>query len=253
MKSLKLIAASCAVLLSACGGGGDGGASNPPTGSTAEGVYSGTVTGSPVANSVTMLVTENGTVYSLYGIERDNVLYVSGLVTGTGASNNGTFTANVKDYYRSNAPVSGSVTAGYTPGVSANGTTVGAVTTTFSTTAADALPYVYAAPASISEASGRWSVTSLSGQAGTVDVSTSGAVTSNFGGCISTGTATPAPGNRNYFNVAMSSGTSPCALPGVAFNGIAVVSPIANSTLKQLVFAGVSLDGRYASVSFGAR
>jgi hypothetical protein len=246
---------AAALALAACGGGGSDSPTTPPANAgTAEGAYSGTITSGTATSAATMIVTETGSFYALYGQETNNVLYVSGLVTGKGTSTNGVFTASAKDFYLNNPPVTESITANYVQGVSMSGTVTSSTASgTFTATSAAALPYVYGQPASMADAVGTWPITSLGGQTGTVTIASDGKATTSSGGCISTGTVTPADGSRNYFNVTGTSGPSPCLYPGMKFVGIAVVSPVENSTLKQLVYVGVSEDGTKSSVAVGAK
>lgn len=239
--------------LTACGGGGS---DTPPANTTtAEGAYSGTLTGGTTgSNATTLIVTETGDFYALNGTRTNDVLYVSGLVTGKGTSANGAFSAAAKSYYLDTLPSTVNIAANYVQGTSMSGTVTGSTSSgTFSATTAEVLPYVYSQAANISEAVGNWPATGLLGQTGTVTVTADGKITSNQAGCISTGTFTAASGSRNYFKVSITVGPSPCALPGVVINGIAVVSPVENSNLKQLIFAGTTADGSAATVAFGTR
>lgn len=260
-KTFTSLAAACAVALAlaACGGGGSDSSSGAGGGGTTaspEGAYSGALVGSPVATAVTMLVTETGAAYALYGNEAGGVLYVTGIAIGAGTTSGNSFTSSaVTDYYTPGVPVSATLDATFVQGTSVSGAlrySTG-TTVTFSGTSADVAPYVYAQPASLAEAVGVWPVQGLYGQSGTVTVGSTGTFTSNVGGCVSTGTIAPAAGARNYFNVSATAGFVGCATPGVAYTGVATISPIQGSTQKQMITAATSADKRTAVVAFGVK
>lgn len=250
--------AVCAALAACGGGGGDSSSSAGGGGTTAspEGAYSGAMTGSTVGNGVTMLVTETGTAYALYGNRINDVLYVSGIAIGTGSVSGNSFSSSaITDYYTPGAPLTATLTSTFTPGTSVNGSLrySNGATVSFTADAASAAPYVYAQAASLAEAAGEWPVTGTYGEAGTVTVSSNGVFTSNIGGCVSTGTITPAPGSRNYFNLSAKAGSVFCATPGASYSGVALVSPIKGSTQKQMITAATTADKRTAVVAFGTR
>ena len=260
-KTFTSLAAACAaaLALAACGGGGSDSSSGAGGGGTTaspEGAYSGALVGSPVATAVTMLITETGAAYALYGTNVNDVLYVSGIAIGAGNTSGNSFTSSaVTDYYTPGVPVTAALDATFVQGASVSGSlrySTG-TTVTFSGTAAEVAPYVYAQPASLAEAVGVWPVQGLYGQSGIVTVGSTGTFTSNIQGCVSTGTITAAPGARNYFNVSATAGVLGCATPGVVYNGVAIISPIQGSTQKQLITASTSSDKRTAVVAFGVR
>lgn len=259
MKKKHIAALAVCAALAACGGGGSDGSGSAGGGGTtptAEGAYSGTLTGSQVATAVTMLVTETGRAYAIYGNKVNDVLYVTGAAIGTGESSGSSFTSNsVKDYYYPGAPLTATLNSTFVQGSSVTGSLryANGVTATFSATSAGVLPYVYAQAANLSEAVGTWPVAGLYGQTGTVTVGTNGSFTSNISGCVSTGTLTAAPGARNYFNLTATAGQSPCATPGAAYSGAVVVSPIVGRTTKQMIAAATTADGTVAVVAFGEK
>lgn len=70
----------------------------------------------------------------------------------------------------------------------------------------------------------------------TVTVAANGAVTGNDAGCIFTGTATPRT-DGNAFNLSITFGPAPCALPGLSGSGIAIYNSAERSLLSAVVNA----------------
>lgn len=99
-KSLSGFFASalCGLTLAACGGGGGGSTSSATTGPTAEGAYTGTLSGSS-SSDFQLLILESGDYWGLYGDEVGDTFYVAGLIQGSGTSRNGSFSSsNARDY-----------------------------------------------------------------------------------------------------------------------------------------------------------
>ena len=257
MKMVHWMGACVAPLVLAACGGGDGtlgSALPPPAAATAEGAYAGALSGATSSNAFDMIVLDGGEYWVPYGTLSNNVLYVAGFIQGTGTSNAGTFSSsNGRDFGVS--PVgSDTVSATYVAGTSAQGTVSSAFgTVNFSGTVAGIAPYVYNTPASLSSIVGTWSMNSLLGNVVTVNVSGAGSFSSNEAGCISTGSVLPRPSGKNVFDVVVTAGASPCLTPGLAGHGIAVYSPIANSTVHQLIVGVVSNDRASGSAYVGAR
>ena len=241
-----------AILLAGCGGGGSssGGGGNIVTG-TAEGVYSGTVTG---GNSFDGIVLEDGTFYSLYGTRTGGVLYVGGFATGNGTSYNGSYTiANLKDYLSSGVIYTGTVSASYGVGSTLSGTLIeNGVTGTFTSTVIPTSTYVYNAGANLSHISGAWALTDLQGAAVSMNIATSGAFTATSAGCSFSGSLTPRASGKNVFNLAITFGGSPCALPGQTATGIAIEYVLSNG-LRQLIMAGTNVAQTAGTAAFGTR
>lgn len=242
--------------LGACGGGGGGGTTTTTSasGPTAEGVYGGTLTGS-TSSAFQLLVLENGEYWAMYGNNSSSAFLVRGFLQGSGASNSGAFTsANAKDFGFAPA-LGGTVNATYNaaaPSISGSfaisGQTVG-----FNGGAIQGSTYNYAAAASLPSVAGSWSLVALNGEQITLVVQNSGAFSATgSSGCNFSGTVAPRPSGKNVFNVTLTFGPSPCALPNQAATGIALTYPLtAGGT--QLIVSVVDGTRTYGSAAFGSR
>ena len=244
-------AVACAALLG-CGGGG-GGDSPPPTVASAEGAYWGTISGS-TSNSFELIVLETGEYWALYGITVGNVLFVQGLIQGTGTSSNGAFTStNGKDFGSFPAPTA-AVNATYVAGSSVQGTfAVGTQSATFSGTSPQTTVYNYSTPASLGTIAGNWTLTTLDGTRTTLVISANGSATGVSDGCSLTGTFTPRASGKNLFNVAVTFGPAPCELPNQTATGIGVTSTPSGTTSRQLIVGLVNASRANGDVGFGTR
>jgi hypothetical protein len=250
--SRALVAVTLCVALLGCGGGGDD--DSPATGPTAEGVYGGTLTGSPSRN-FQLLVLENDEAWAIYGTQTSTSFLVAGFVQGVGASKSGSFTSsNARDFGFSPA-ASGTVNATYD---AAAKTVSGLISGTAGNVTFNGGPvagslYDYNTPAQLSAAAGAWSLTALTGEDVSLNVSAAGALTaiSEFG-CRFTGTLTPRPSGKNVFNVALTFGASPCVLAGQPATGIAIIYPLASGRV-QIVFAGFNSARTIGTAAFGTR
>jgi len=250
MKSTRFAAVmSCAALFSACGGGG----SSPPPccGATAEGAYSGSITGG-TAPTFYLLVLEDGSYWSMYGTQGASAFYVTGFVEGAGTSNNGTFTSSdARDFGHSPA-VSGTVSATYTP-TSISGKVTGASgSETFNGNALTGTTYNYNTPAKISDVAGAWNLTLLNGETLSINISAAGSFGPSVSslGCSISGTVTPRPSGKNVFNVSLLFGAG-CSLVGQTATGIALDYPLTVGT--QIIFAGIDNTRQFGTAAFGVR
>lgn len=230
------------LLLSGCGGGDGGGSATPAVKpvvitASAEGVYAGSLTGSR-STAFQMLVLENDEFYALYGTSTASVFAVAGFIQGQGVSSNGKFTsASAKDFGSSPASA-GTVNATYDPSLK---TAVGTFTASAGTVSFSGAPiagslYNYSTPASLATVTGFWTATGLSGEGVAFNVESNGtfnAVSSL--GCRFSGTVLPRPSGKNVFNVALTFGAAPCALPGQAASGIALAYPVSGGKTQLLV------------------
>lgn len=255
---MKNFAIALSVLtLAACGGGGDdapAAAAAAAAAPLAEGVYGGTLTGS-ASSAFQMLVLENGEFWSMYGESTSTAFAVAGFVQGSGTSNDGTFTStNLKDFGFSPAEA-GTLSATFN---ATDNTISGTVSATAGPVTFNGGPiagslYNYSTPASLATISGAWSTTALTGEGVALNIASNGAFTAVFThGCNFTGTATPRTSGKNVFDVALTFGAAPCALPGQAESGIAVAYPLANGQ-TQLVVSTVDGTGTFGTAAFGTR
>lgn len=257
MKKGHLLAATLvtsAALLAGCGGGGGGGSdspSTPPPANAAEGVYEGDISNGLEHNT---LVLENGQYYSLYGETINNVFYVYGFIQGTGTANNGSFSStDLRDYVSSGEVVSGILSASYTPDVSFNGSIKeGSSTVTFTGAPLQGATYNYKTSANLSNIVGAWNMTSLQGEAVTLNIGSSGSFTGSSGGCSFSGTLAPRSTGKNVFNVSLTFGGSPCLLPGQSASGIALEYMLPTSR-RQFIIAGTNAARTSGTAFLGSR
>lgn len=232
------VALAFTAALAACGGGGDDDAATSGSGATAEGVYGGTLTGSS-SNAFQLLVLENGEFWALYGIPSASTFGVTGFLQGAGTSSNGTFTAaSTKDFGFIPA-VSGTTNASYNASAKTIAGTVrfASGSVGFSGGPIAGSLYSYDSAASLSTVAGTWVTTGLTGESVTLSIAAStGAFTALSSlGCNFAGTVLPRPSGKNVFNVSLTFGPAPCALPGQAAAGIAVAYPVGTGQTQLLV------------------
>jgi hypothetical protein len=231
------------VLTNGCGGGSNssnanqqGGSSTVTAASQAQGVYEGQA---QTGQSFETIILPNDQIWALYGSTSGGVFYVSGMLTGAGKSQSGSYTANVTDFYYTGQTFSGSVSASYTPNSSIAGTysEVGQVPLTFS--GAVSQGFNYNAPASLSDVAGSWTGAILDGSIATITVNPDATFSGSDFGCNFTGTIKPDPSGKNFFDV--STTFSGNCTPHTA-SGIAVDYPLPNGGGRQLV-VGVATSG----------
>lgn len=250
---LSSIFTTCLLMLAGCGGGG--GDSTPATNSgTAEGVYGGNLTGSTSKN-FQMLVLENDEVWSMYGTQSSSQFQVAGFVQGNGTSNNGSFTSsNVRDFGYAPA-LSGTASATYSVAAKtiSGSFSAGGGTVSFSGGPIAGSLYDYNAPAVLSAVAGNWTLTALTGESVSVVVGSNGqfSATSSLG-CKFSGSLTPRPSGKNVFNLSLTFGASPCALPGQTASGISLVYPLSTGR-TQLIMAGANSTRTIGTAAFGTR
>jgi hypothetical protein len=220
------------------GGGGGGGGVNYA--GQAQGIYSGTASSGYTFSTI---VLPNDKFYAIYGTVSGNQLLLFGMITGQGTSGSSTYTASVTDFLSTGGVKSGSLTASDVPGSSLNGTlTENGTMTTFTGTSVLGSPFDYGTisfetPASLSTISGTWTGTLLDGMTTTVTISSSGSVTGSSSGCSFTGTVAPDSSKKNFFDVSLTFGGSPCAFPNQTATGIGVEYLLSDGVTHQLLAA----------------
>jgi hypothetical protein len=145
-RSAIAVAASCSVLLAACGGG-DG---EPAP--TAEGVYSGTLTGSG-NNAFQLLMLENGEYWALYGSSSGGTFFVEGFVQGNVTYSGTSFNSTDSRDFGYDVPQSVSLSGSFSPGSNISGTvSASGASATFSGTPTPASTFDYTVPAPMATA-----------------------------------------------------------------------------------------------------
>lgn len=219
-----------AAALAACGGG--------DTEATAEGAYQGTT---DLGFAFEAVILDDGSIWALYGIYSGSAIQVAGFVAGAGSSSGGTtYTAPTVQDYGQVPAVNGTLSAQFLAGQSIRGTiTASAGTETFDATVIPPSQYNYAAPARIADIAGAWSLTGTDGSPVALTIDAQGNVSGTSQGCAFAGTAMPRPYGRNVFNVSLTYGGAPCALPGQTTTGIGIHSAVSGTTQHQLIVAVV--------------
>jgi len=242
--------------LAACGGGG-GGDDAPAAaaaGPTAEGVYGGTLTGGS-GSAFELLVLENGDFWTAYGTQTAAGMIVEGFIQGNGTSDNGTFTStSTKDFGFAPAKAA-TINATYNATaktISGTGSITGLGSVSFSGSALPSSTYDYNTPATMSTITGHWEVTDLEGDTYALNIGTDGNFSGTGSGCNFTGNMAPRPSGKNVFNVTLTFGGAPCALPGQSASGIALASPIAGGH-TQLQVVAVDSSKQYGAAVAGTR
>ena len=218
----------------------------------AQGVYAGTTSMGLTFNGI---VLPNDTFYAIYGNMSGNIFNVCGMATGQGTSNNGKYTATENDFtYCSGSSnvYSGTVSATYTAGSTLNGSmTENNNSVTFTGTAPTGSLYNYNAAALLSTISGSWGGSLTDGESASVSIDSLGNATGiSSNGCSFTGTITPDGSTKNFFDVSLTFGGSPCVVPNQKAAGIAVNYLLSDGVTNQFL-AGVS-SGSSLGIVFAA-
>ena len=272
MKRYAALAVSLAAMAGvvSCGGGGGDGVVGAPSGPSAEGYYAGTLSasGAPLPVNSTdfqLLVLENGQFWTFYGVPNAGALQVQAFTQGTGSSNGSLFIASNVRYFSSAAPRTAVVSINYNAAAkTASGSSLDDANSTVSFTSAPlGVPaYNYASPTALSGVDGNWTVEGVGGDLYDLVVSSNGTFTGvpkvvalpsvNPANCSFTGSFLPRASGKNVFDVSLTAGAAPCALPGLLSSGVAYVSPISGGRF-QLTFATVSADRNSGAVLSGVR
>jgi len=239
LKKVSIFSA-VSLLLIGCGGsggsygnGGGGGGGN--TTGQAQGAYSGTSSNGYAFDTI---VLPNDKFYAIYGTVSGNVFLIYGMITGQGTSGSSTYTAaSVTDFFHTGTTNSGSITATYAPGSSLNGTlTENGSNITFTGTSLPTSAFNFNTQASISAISGTWTGSLMDGTAATVTIS-NGSVSGSSSGCSFSGTVVADSSNKNFFDVSLTFGGSPCSLPNQTASGIGVDYLLSDGVTHQLLAA----------------
>jgi hypothetical protein len=199
-----------------------------------QGVYTGSTS---TGLTFETIILPNNMFYGIYGGANSD--YFFGLVTGQGNFNDSTFNATITDYYEQNG---GSITGSFAPGSSITGTLVepGVITETFSGTAIPISRYNYNTTAVLSNITGNWTGIMQDGTIALITIDPDGTFTGSNNGCSFLGTIIPESSNKNFYNVSLTFGGSPCPLGYPTANGIAVDYLLSNGVTHQLLLGATS-------------
>lgn len=227
-----------ALALTACGGGGSSTApATAVTNAVVEGGWSGTSSSGYTLNT---LVLENGSTYVMFGTVSGTTFSIVGFDEATVAVSGNSISGAVREYLYNGTTATGNMTGTATTGTSIAGSTTptGGAATTFNLTPIATSTYNYGSAANISDVAGSWTGSLLNGTAASITIASgTGSIADTNLGCSFTGTATPRSSGKNVFNVSLTFGASPCALPGQTATGIAIDYAISGTALKQLLVA----------------
>ena len=202
----------------------------------AQGAYFGTASNGETFETI---ILPNNTPYALYGSTTGNTFNIGGLITGTGSSLNGTYSATITDYNYTGSTYSGSISASYVAGASISGTIFdsGVGTLSFSGSALPTSQYNYNAPASLSPIVGAWNGALFGGVAASVSITSNGKFTGSSQECSFSGTINPDASGKNFFDFSLTYGANPCLLPNQTQTGIAVDYLLSDGVTRQLLAA----------------
>lgn len=209
-----------AAALVACGGGGGDDDGPAPQ---LQGVWDTTTT--PGGAQGGAIVLEDGSYWGFSGANDSIDTLYQGTLTLTG---NALASTNLRLF---DLDAAQSFDASNVSGIfggntfSLNTTVSGAVSALAGTRTPSDAGYSYDTPAQLADLAGSWTAVLSTGDTGTVTVQANGSFASTTSvGCSLTGTATPRASGKNVFNIALTFGPAPCALPNVTAAGIAVAS-----------------------------
>jgi hypothetical protein len=236
---LMLISCGASYNSNVGGGGGSAGGGGGVTPGGDEGVYSGVASS---GDTYWAIILPNDKLFGIYGTANGNQLLLDGIITGQGTENSSGYTASVTDFFYTGSVKSGTFSASEFTGASMDGTlTEGATVTTFYAPSVMGSVWDYGTtfqtPASISSISGTWPGTLLDGMTTTVTISSTGSVTGSSSGCSFTGTAVPDSSKKNFFDVSLTFGGSPCAFPNQTATGIGVDYLLSDNVTNQFLVA----------------
>ena len=242
MKAFKpsIISLSALIFLASCGGSND---SRPPL----EGAFSGSLSNGV---QLTDLVLDDGSFWSFYSTSSNGI---GGFSTGkVNFEADRKFTMTFIDFAKpGNKPVPGNGSGVYTSTSAAGSVTKEGKTLSFEVAAIPVKNYVYKTAASVAAIVGSWSGDLLDGEKGSLDVLAEGIFSgSSSNGCNFKGTFSN--NNVNIFNVLVTFGGTPCALPGETASGIGL-STLGDDGKNYLVVAVTNASKNVGSLFYAKR
>lgn len=234
-------------------GGGSSNTNNPPPAATAEGYYSGTLTGTNISQDIGLVVLENGEIWGLFGTNSAASFSLAGFIQGTGTSGNASFIAPNTKIFEVDTAVNAPITATFD---STAKTITGTLprqsgTANFSAGPVAGSTYDYNAPATLTSITGTWTMTSGTGGTSTFTVAPNGTVTGGGGNCQGSGTVMPRPSGKNVFNITVNFGAT-CRFANQTFTGVALSYPLSAGG-QQLLVAYVDSTRSQGQALFGTR
>lgn len=219
MKTKRWIAVAAAIVTASCGGGGGG---NGGAAGTAEGLWRGIM---GTNRAIAGIVEPDGTYWVIYSTVGDHSI-LSGMVQGTGVSDNGVFTSsNALDINLEGlGPNLGTVDADYVQKASFDGTVAGpGGGSVIFNSLYDA---DYESTPTLASLAGVYTGTEFFTPEAAVITISAGGTFSGVGadGCQADGTVTANP-SGNFYDVSATLGAA-CSNPGMVLTGIAYLDSI---------------------------
>jgi hypothetical protein len=244
---LALFASACSFV--ACGGGSSNHTTPPPVSGQAQGVYLGSTSD---GGQFVGIVEPNDNLYAAY-ISGASV-ELSGMIAGTATESSNSFTASIHDFYANGTVNAGTLAGSFVAGTSLTGTvTETNVSITLTGQIIPSTQYNYATAAHLADIAGSWNGSLLDGETADLTVSSAGAISgTSSGGCTFTGTATPNTSGKNFFDVNLTFGASPCLAPNLTVTGVGIVVPATGSSSAQILAAVKASDNSLGTVFLGS-
>lgn len=230
----KLLISISVLGLAACGGGGGSSSSAPaPVNVSASGVWTGLA--SPSGYTLNLIVMPDNTLYTNFGVPISGGLGVVGVDFGSVTSSGSSFSGSFKEYYSNNTSTTGTTSGTVVANTSLSGTSTFANSSTgsYALTPLTSGSYNFNTPAVLSDITGPWVGTLLTGVATTVTIASNGTLSGSGAGCTFTGTIVPDSSGVNVFATSITYGTG-CPSVGLVESGI-TLSYITTSGTRQLI------------------
>ena len=162
--------------------------------------------------------------YGIYGTTTGNTFFAFGMLAGQATSGNDSLTATVTDFLYPLGKHCNALTATDMPGHGVNGTiTESGTPVTFNGTALATSSFNYNTAASVGSITGAWNGALLDGMNTAVTINSNGTITGSSTGCSFTGTVSADGSGKNFYDVSITFGASPCAFPNSSTTGVGVV------------------------------
>lgn len=248
--SIVVVLFPITLLWVACGGGSSTRSTPPPVTGQAQGVYAGSTSDS---GQFVGIVAPNDNLYAVYISGTSSQL--SGMIAGTATENSGSFTAPIHDFYADGVVNSGTLAGTFIAGASLTGTlTETNVSITLTGQIVPTTEYNYAGTPHLADIAGSYTGQLLDGETADITVSSTGAVSgTSSGSCAFTGTAAVDASGKNFFDVNLTFGASPCLAPNATVSGVAIVIPPSTGNSSTQVLAALkSSDNTLGTVFLGS-
>src|SRR5579871_172669 len=240
--------AVCLILANGCGAynpnGTGGGTGGTDTGQ-AQGFYILQLQSGP---TLAALITPTDQFWGMLGTSSISSFSVTGLATGQGTSTTSGYSGTLTAFSSSGVSFTDTIAATDVANSSMSGTfTINGVQTGIGGVALPTATYSYgtaATVASITAVSSNWSGSLLDGTSLAISIAASGTISPAAAtGCqvvASSSSITPDSSNKNFYDVQLTFGLSPCSLAGQTVKGIGLFYLLPDGVTHQLLLAGTA-------------